>query len=114
MTLLAASPPRAVSTMVLTSLDRKSTRLNSSHLVISYAVFCLKKRKHRDRPGRRDPQERRGGRPPRARGCAVEITRRAEDADPLISSSVNIFFFFLNHTPAPVFPSLSQSLLPHH
>src|SRR2546426_7608393 len=25
--------------------DRKSTRLNSSHLVISYAVFCLKKKK---------------------------------------------------------------------
>src|SRR2546426_6777912 len=28
--------------------DRKSTRLNSSHLVISYAVFCLKKKKHTD------------------------------------------------------------------
>src|SRR2546426_5982037 len=28
------------------SRDRKSTRLNSSHLVISYAVFCLKKKKH--------------------------------------------------------------------
>src|ERR1039457_7312481 len=27
--------------------DRKSTRLNSSHLVISYAVFCLKKQKKR-------------------------------------------------------------------
>src|SRR5256885_12842258 len=27
------------------SVDRKSTRLNSSHLVISYAVFCLKKKK---------------------------------------------------------------------
>src|SRR5256885_12638623 len=27
------------------NLDRKSTRLNSSHLVISYAVFCLKKKK---------------------------------------------------------------------
>src|SRR2546426_4024340 len=27
-----------------TGLDRKSTRLNSSHLVISYAVFCLKKK----------------------------------------------------------------------
>src|SRR5256885_10170635 len=26
--------------------DRKSTRLNSSHLVISYAVFCLKKKRH--------------------------------------------------------------------
>src|SRR2546426_7729296 len=31
-----ASPPRTT--------DRKSTRLNSSHLVISYAVFCLKKK----------------------------------------------------------------------
>src|SRR2546426_8726924 len=29
-----------------TSGDRKSTRLNSSHLVISYAVFCLKKKKN--------------------------------------------------------------------
>src|SRR5205807_4868178 len=29
----------------LALLDRKSTRLNSSHLVISYAVFCLKKKK---------------------------------------------------------------------
>src|SRR5256885_9277802 len=28
-------------------IDRKSTRLNSSHLVISYAVFCLKKKKNR-------------------------------------------------------------------
>src|SRR5688500_20175223 len=27
------------------AMDRKSTRLNSSHLVISYAVFCLKKKK---------------------------------------------------------------------
>src|SRR3712207_4627682 len=29
-------------------LDRKSTRLNSSHANISYAVFCLKKKKHTD------------------------------------------------------------------
>src|SRR5256885_10776752 len=29
---------------VLRAVDRKSTRLNSSHLVISYAVFCLKKK----------------------------------------------------------------------
>src|SRR6266496_4065631 len=28
------------------SSDRKSTRLNSSHVEISYAVFCLKKKKH--------------------------------------------------------------------
>src|SRR2546426_7579878 len=31
----------------LSFLDRKSTRLNSSHLVISYAVFCLKKKNKR-------------------------------------------------------------------
>src|SRR5256885_2500096 len=32
-----------------TRRDRKSTRLNSSHLVISYAVFCLKKKKKKCR-----------------------------------------------------------------
>src|SRR3989454_7215189 len=31
------------------SIDRKSTRLNSSHLVISYAVFCLKKKKKNEK-----------------------------------------------------------------
>src|SRR5256885_10402268 len=31
--------------------DRKSTRLNSSHLVISYAVFCLKKKKDEQQSG---------------------------------------------------------------
>src|SRR5258708_26665357 len=30
--------------------DRKSTRLNSSHQIISYAVFCLKKKKHNPEP----------------------------------------------------------------
>src|ERR1022692_1284603 len=35
-------------------LDRKSTRLNSSHLVISYAVFCLKKKKKNQRRQYRD------------------------------------------------------------
>src|SRR5256885_13096657 len=34
----------ALLTLALGSGDRKSTRLNSSHLVISYAVFCLKKK----------------------------------------------------------------------
>src|SRR5256885_6844629 len=46
-------------------VDRKSTRLNSSHLVISYAVFCLKKTALGDAPvaqlfepplGREDPR----------------------------------------------------------
>src|SRR5438034_3509534 len=34
---------------LLRAIDRKSTRLNSSHTVISYAVFCLKKKKSKTR-----------------------------------------------------------------
>src|SRR6266581_7079238 len=41
---LGASRPQAPT---LRSRDRKSTRLNSSHPSISYAVFCLKKKKNR-------------------------------------------------------------------
>src|SRR5205807_8842232 len=40
-----SSPPCATVTAATIERDRKSTRLNSSHLVISYAVFCLKKKK---------------------------------------------------------------------
>src|SRR5256885_3563492 len=36
---------KKVDAVLSTGRDRKSTRLNSSHLVISYAVFCLKKKK---------------------------------------------------------------------
>src|SRR5256885_4949031 len=41
----ALAPSHKTSNSVLSIRDRKSTRLNSSHLVISYAVFCLKKKK---------------------------------------------------------------------
>src|SRR6266480_6720700 len=34
--------------------DRKSTRLNSSHMSISYAVFCLKKKKKNQKPANKD------------------------------------------------------------
>src|SRR2546422_3194684 len=51
-------PPKALSrsllflTRVLMTTDRKSTRLNSSHGYISYAVFCLKKKKNQlEAPG---------------------------------------------------------------
>src|SRR5437870_11500568 len=37
--------PSALDNRPLTFADRKSTRLNSSHVAISYAVFCLKKKK---------------------------------------------------------------------
>src|SRR5437899_8906860 len=48
----AATPP-AITRWAGKFLDRKSTRLNSSHLGISYAVFCLKKKNsHNCRAGR--------------------------------------------------------------
>src|SRR5699024_11433138 len=37
-------PPHVGADIIAGSLDRKSTRLNSSHVSISYAVFCLKKK----------------------------------------------------------------------
>src|SRR5256885_11658269 len=43
---LLERPPRGDGRPRRAKRDRKSTRLNSSHLVISYAVFCLKKKKN--------------------------------------------------------------------
>src|SRR5438876_6013698 len=43
-------PPR-----IIGALDRKSTRLNSSHPSISYAVFCLKKKNNTDRTTTQHP-----------------------------------------------------------
>src|SRR5438874_9980869 len=42
---LSATPTTANGTGLVLGADRKSTRLNSSHVEISYAVFCLKKKK---------------------------------------------------------------------
>src|SRR5947207_13845363 len=46
-TLRIESPVKADFRLALDAQDRKSTRLNSSHTVISYAVFCLKKKNSR-------------------------------------------------------------------
>src|SRR5260221_9796092 len=46
---------RLLSEAVSTFEDRKSTRLNSSHTVISYAVFCLKKKKRQSHSRRTAP-----------------------------------------------------------
>src|SRR5437763_9209877 len=43
--------------------DRKSTRLNSSHRCISYAVFCLKKKKKNKQTIRKDERQERNKRP---------------------------------------------------
>src|SRR2546430_4553291 len=65
-------------------LDRKSTRLNSSHSQISYAVFCLKKKKHtsslRDRPPHRVVHDY-AVRPadPRRRRCTGSLPTRLQE-----------------------------------
>src|SRR5258707_12059092 len=45
---LCSTIVNALFSFLLTSRDRKSTRLNSSHANISYAVFCLKKKKKKN------------------------------------------------------------------
>src|SRR5688500_19668055 len=50
---LAMNPDKLIGEQLCaSSSDRKSTRLNSSHLVISYAVFCLQKKKSTAARGR--------------------------------------------------------------
>src|SRR5258705_6460855 len=52
-----AKPDWASAAIMVRLQDRKSTRLNSSHLGISYAVFCLKKKKKTPIRGARHSQE---------------------------------------------------------
>src|SRR5258708_31602337 len=56
------APSPASTTSVMS--DRKSTRLNSSHQIISYAVFCLKKKKRTQYHHENKEAERRLDRPP--------------------------------------------------
>src|SRR5438552_13614739 len=66
--------------------DRKSTRLNSSHQIISYAVFCLKKK---NKPTRPTGRARRGGRSPRPLAARTSHGRRlASGAVPAPRGSV--------------------------
>src|ERR1022692_3714032 len=85
------------------SIDRKSTRLNSSHLVISYAVFCLKKKDvGRDAPWVTDTQRSSGG---------VVVVAEAEAGQVRFATAtgfvVVFFFFFFKEARAqrdPFFP----------
>src|SRR5437667_6769522 len=52
-------PYRALGAACPGRLDRKSTRLNSSHITISYAVFCLKKKKNKQETSPSEQQTRR-------------------------------------------------------
>src|SRR3954449_9075742 len=88
--------------------DRKSTRLNSSHTLISYAVFCLKKKTKEQslQPTReirrRDPRRQMPLSPTPSPAASKQALPRgdAESAAPLIC------FFFLNYGAPPEFPPL--------
>src|SRR6202034_3326497 len=76
--------------------DRKSTRLNSSHLVISYAVFCLKKKKEAAALGEG------GGGVDQAR----DVTEGGADAREELGGR-RVFFFLNDGAPPKFYP------LPH-
>src|SRR6202521_5507014 len=87
--------------------DRKSTRLNSSHLRISYAVFCLKKK----RRGRRGTDSMSGC--GRTTGGMTRRARAAADRAaharlrPLCRQAVGgqpFYFFFKNRRPPEISP----------
>src|SRR3954465_4103386 len=88
------------------ALDRKSTRLNSSHTIISYAVFCLKK-KHIPELTHPPTQARAPATPtppPPAgrRGC--RWARARTPAQQCVGSPNTSPFFFFNYTRPPEFP----------
>src|ERR1022692_3464058 len=80
-------------------LDRKSTRLNSSHLVISYAVFCLKKKKNPPNPRRRRPT------PPPICRRQTHSPSRSPPPSPRRSHQPRFFFLMIRRPPrSTLFP----------
>src|ERR1039457_4228207 len=89
--------------------DRKSTRLNSSHLVISYAVFCLKKNKKQQDEHTQTVHERAcakhaGTRRPAPRLCRVSLTLPVVRST-FLSFFFSFFFFFEGRAPPAPLPS---------
>src|SRR5215468_2534292 len=70
--------------------DRKSTRLNSSHITISYAVFCLKKKKKRPTTTARSSPVR----TPRPGRRLSPVRIAVPTTTPTVGSVIPIFFFY--------------------
>src|SRR6202050_559381 len=99
--------PAGQSDELIANPDRKSTRLNSSHMSISYAVFCLKKKRGVGARGRALPERRGGhdapGGPRRARhaSTAGPAHRRAA---PLPYCTHLSLLFFKDAAPTESYP----------
>src|SRR3954466_15187333 len=90
-------------------LDRKSTRLNSSHTIISYAVFCLKKKTNFQTPFtiHTSPRFNRDPTPPQFAICNAPGAKTDPEGDGGRSEPVILVFFFLmiRRPPrSPLFP----------
>src|ERR1022692_701535 len=83
--------------------DRKSTRLNSSHLVISYAVFCLKKKKKQRQQNVLSPITERSVRHNARRlhptDAIILSLSRCSHMIPTLSCSTLFFFFLMIRRP---------------
>src|SRR3954463_16130147 len=95
--------------------DRKSTRLNSSHTIISYAVFCLKKKKIKAIERRQRESELGGG---QARIARTRARRGGEARSPRhhaegkLTARERILFFFNNGAPPEIYPLSLHRPLP--
>src|SRR3954465_5839460 len=97
------------------ALDRKSTRLNSSHTIISYAVFCLKKKKIGRDPNTRLAYPREPHRTQASRGGAPsdgEHETRAAAAPHAGLHRLSFFFFFNDTAPPEIYPLSLPDALP--
>src|ERR1039458_9315169 len=86
--------------------DRKSTRLNSSHLGISYAVFCLKKKKEASALRRRRPYDEGGvshGTAPRQGVPYHKVALHQAKVRPT-ADAIGVAPFFFNNQGPPRFP----------
>src|SRR5579883_2719380 len=80
--------------------DRKSTRLNSSHVKISYAVFCLKKKKKIDVLARHNKQQQQPRAVTKSLSKSLSSSRLSQNIGYCIAqmSSIVTLFFFFNDT----------------
>src|ERR1039457_3075901 len=97
------------------AIDRKSTRLNSSHLVISYAVFCLKKKctqRKRLCWGRRSVRAQPCRVPQCDRASATKVTHGPFTQPSVRTSLVSALFFFNDTATTEIYTLSLHDALP--